>query len=275
MPLSLCQPGEGASCGACCGLYNFKVHTRSAVTKELRRHTDLLSRTPRTKEAYAAAAEHLKEHQPPPAFSDVRVCPLLGFLDGGQEQRVGCLAHPKHTGGVDLRDCGVYRAEICEGFECPSHLWLTADEARLIHEACRGDWYLYGLVITDVDFFRAAMKLLARLMGEDVPAARLLADGRPATWTALRRVLALRETPASDAERSEGAIFGRFVPPSHPGGEPGLRTLDYEGLGARSAPEDELVLLTGRSPRTPQALARDRAEIHDAIRSLAEALAAK
>ena len=268
----MCQPGGGASCGACCGLYNFKDHSRAAVTNELRRHTRLIARTPRTAEAYADAAAQLKREQPSPAFSDVRVCPLLGFLDGEREETVGCLAHPKHTGtgGIDLRDCGVYRAEICESFECPSHLWLSPDEARLIAEVCRGDWYLYGLVITDVDFVRAVFRLLARSLGEDVPARRLLEHPDPRVREATGRVFALREGPGDRQER--GVIFGRFAPPSEAGGEPVLRTLDYERLGARAAPEDELVLLCGLAPETEAALEVSRAEIRSAIASLAEAL---
>ncbi len=273
--LSLCQPGGGASCGACCGLYNFKDHSRAAVTNELRRHTRLLAGTPRTAEAYANAAAQLKREQPSPAFTDVRVCPLLGFLDGEREETVGCLAHPKHTGtgGIDLRDCGVYRAEICESFECPSHLWLSPDEARLIAEVCSGDWYLYGLVITDVDFVRAVFRLLARTLGEDVPARRLLELADPRVLEATRQVFALREGPGN--QQDEGVIFGRFAPPSEAGGEPSLRTLDYAELGAQAAPEDDLVLLSGRAPKTQRALEVTRTQIRDAIGSLARALTAK
>src|SRR5690242_21172799 len=33
LPFHLCQPGGGASCGACCGLYNFKDHSDRKSTR--------------------------------------------------------------------------------------------------------------------------------------------------------------------------------------------------------------------------------------------------
>lgn len=264
MKLNLCQPGGGASCGACCGLYNFRDHARETVAAQLRSHTRVLAQTPRTAEAYSAAARALKTAQPAPAFADVRVCPLLGFLDP-DEARVGCLAHPLQTFGTDLRDCGVYKAEICESFECPSYLWLSADEAALIREACP-DWYLYGLVITDVDFVRAIFRLLAARVGEEVKASRLIGD--PAAVAALARVFALK---GSGADRD--GIFGRFAPEAD--GQPGLRTLDYRALEASAAPEDDLVLLVGYAPKCADELESVRALIRKVIGALAEAVVAK
>ena len=116
----LCQPGQGASCGACCGLYNFRDHSRASLAERLATQTATLRPLPREPGAWRAAARELLESRraTPPLFPVVRVCPLLGFLDE-EHTRVGCLGHPKVTGGEDLRDCGVYRADICETFTCP------------------------------------------------------------------------------------------------------------------------------------------------------------
>ena len=155
----LCQPGRGASCGACCGLYNFRDHSRARLTERLALQTDTLGPLPREPGAWRDAARGLlAARDAPPLFPAVRVCPLLGFLDA-ERTRVGCLGHPKVTGGEDLRDCGVYRADICETFTCPSFTWLTDAQARLVQAAC-ADWYLYGLVITDVEFVRGCLGLL-------------------------------------------------------------------------------------------------------------------
>src|SRR5512138_1236835 len=102
--MELCQRAT-ASCGACCGLYNRRDHGRAALRAELARRTRALRDLPRTPEAFRAAAAALARGAPAPLFPSVRVCPLLGWLDP-DERRVGCLAHPKATGGPDLRDCG-------------------------------------------------------------------------------------------------------------------------------------------------------------------------
>ena len=57
----LCQPGRGASCGACCGLYNFRDHSRATLTERLGAQTDTFAPLPREPEAYGAAARALKE----------------------------------------------------------------------------------------------------------------------------------------------------------------------------------------------------------------------
>jgi hypothetical protein len=194
----------------------------------------------------------------------VRVCPLLGFLDDAKKQ-VGCLGHPKATGGVDLRDCGVYRASICETFTCPSFGWLEDAQARLVQAACP-DWYLYGLVITDVEFIRGCLRLIEREVGGPARPEEMMS--RPAALDAVRRLFALKETAA---DRSPYApIFGRFTPDTE--GEPVSRMLNYAKLGVRSAPEDDVVLCLGYDPADGATLtaARERVRIH--VRAVARAL---
>lgn len=217
---------------------------------------------PQEPEAYTRAARSLRRWDKAPLFSPVRLCPLLGFVDE-ERTRVGCLAHPAVTGGVDLRDCGAYDAKTCATFECPSFLWLDGPKARLVRAACP-DWYLYGLVITDVELVRSSLKLVSDRLGASVDPDEIVA--RPAALAAARELFALKET-APD-RRSE--IFGRFSVDET--GEPVPRILDYERLGGRDAPEDETVLCLGCDPADAAALEREQTLVRDAIGALANAL---
>ncbi|XXF78895.1 hypothetical protein P2318_03810 [Myxococcaceae bacterium GXIMD 01537] len=261
----LCQPGGGASCGACCGLYNFQEHSRAALTARLTAQTEHVGPLPKTPEAYGEAARAmLAARRTAPLFPAVRVCPLLGFLDEGRT-RVGCLGHPLVTGGPDLRDCGVYRADICETFTCPSFGWLTDAQARLVQAAC-ADWYLYGLVITDVEFVRGCLKLLEWELGG--PADLTALRTRPEALAAVRRLFALKET--APQRGTHAAVFGRFTRDT--GGEPVSRTLDYAGLGAHAAPEDDVVLCLGYVPERLESLTAARTLVREHVRAVAQAL---
>ncbi|WNG23624.1 hypothetical protein F0U62_05965 [Cystobacter fuscus] len=261
----LCQPGRGASCGACCGLYNFRDHSRASLTARLNEQTEAFAALPPKHGAWRTRALALLEsRRASPLFPAVRVCPLLGFVDE-ERTRVGCLGHPKVTGGVDLRDCGVYHAELCETFTCPSFTWLTDAQARLIQVAC-ADWYLYGLVLTDVEFVRGCLRLLEWELAGPVDPERLTTH--PEALDAVRRLFALKE---SAPDRStHAAVFGRFIPDTE--GEPLSRTLDYAALGARTAPEDEVVLCLGYVPTTVEELTRARELVRSHVRAVADAL---
>jgi hypothetical protein len=201
--LSLCQRA-GASCGACCGLYNRNDLSRAAVREDLRRNTELLTGTPRTPEAFRAAAARRARELPEPLFPSVRICPLLGFLDAAGT-RIGCLAHPLVTGGADLRACGVYDELTCDAFLCASHAYLDEDQAALAAGAA-GDFYLYGLVVTDTPFLHAVLDGLGAEAGFRPRSADL--DHAPFR-RALHRLLSLKEelAPGSDG------IFAAFRPP--------------------------------------------------------------
>ena len=264
LPFHLCQPGGGASCGACCGLYNFRDHSRAALTRSLRRRTETIRPLPKEAEAYRGAARSLRRWDKDPLFPPVKLCPLLGFLDE-EEKRVGCLAHPLVTGGVDLRDCGAYNASTCASFECPSFLWLNAPQARLVRAAC-ADWYLYGLVITDVELVRGTVKLLEAATGGPVDLDQIIEV--PDALEAARRHFRLKEEAPNRPE--DAAIFGRFERDEH--GEPASRTIDYGALGATSAPEDDLILCLGYAPASSAELQAARKLVRDSIGAIVAAL---
>jgi hypothetical protein len=256
---ALCQR-EASSCGACCGLYNAADPSPAAVRARLDARTEALAGLPRTPEAFRAAAERVAREEPPPLFPSVRVCPLLGWLDAPRT-RVGCLAHPAATGGPDLRDCGAYDRETCDAFLCPSHAWLAEAEAELVDRAC-ADALLYGLVVTDVPFVRAALAAVGDLAGARVE-ARHLDDAR--FRRALREVLALKE----ELEPGSEGLFGAFRPGRD--GEPVPRLIDYASLGRGRSPHDALLTCAGADPRSGNDLDRLEGEVRRRLDACARA----
>jgi len=235
--IHLCQRAR-ASCGACCGLYARTDQGREVATAELWRRTRRLARTERTEAAFRQAAAELSAEGPEALFPSVKICPLLGFLDAAGT-RVGCLAHPLTTGGFDLRQCGTYDVTTCESFLCRSHAFLDEEEAQLAEAA--GDWYLYGLVVTDVRFLRAVLAAVAMRTGEEVELRHL---DHPPFRRALGALLEVKELlePGSDG------LFGAFRPGR--AGEPRPRRTDHEAQALAGAPHDLVLASLGADPRS-------------------------
>jgi hypothetical protein len=231
----------------------------------LERRTNLLASVPRTPEAFREAAGRLRAQEGPALFPSVRVCPLLGYLDAGRT-RVGCLAHPLATGGLDLRDCGAYDAGTCDAFLCPSHSWLSEEEADLAAAACAADPHLYGLVVTDVPFLRATLGAVAALTGARVSRTHL---GDRAFLGAFARLLALKEelAPGSDG------LFGAFRPGSD--GDPVPRAIDYAALGRSTpSPFDAILTCVGADPRSGNDLDALEREVRRRLEACADAFPA-
>lgn len=256
----LCQR-PASSCGACCGLYNAVDPSAAEVRRRLDARTDALSGVPRTPEAFRAAAARARAAEPAPLFPSVRVCPLLGWIDPARG-RVGCLAHPAVTGGADLRDCGAYDAATCDAFLCPSHAWLAEEEAEIVDRTC-ADAVLYGLVVTDVPFVRAALAAVAGLAGARIE-ARHLEDG--AFRRALREVLALKQ----ELEPGSEGLFGAFRPGRD--GEPVPRLIDYGALGRDRSACDALLTCVGADPRSGNDLDRLEGEVRRRLDACARAV---
>ena len=101
----LCQPDEGKSCGACCGLYNYVDSSHSSLTQRLRSRTkrfQKLVKNPEDVEIYAK--ETLADEDFAKRYEVIYCCEYLGFLDN-EEKKVGCLLHPEQNSGLDLRAC--------------------------------------------------------------------------------------------------------------------------------------------------------------------------
>ncbi|MCX5900713.1 MAG: hypothetical protein NTX06_08275 [Proteobacteria bacterium] len=171
-PIHLCQPDEGKSCGACCGLYNWKNHSRAAIEAILELQTELFSPFQnsendfdRYRELRAPAIDNEK------LFETIYNCEFIGFIDP-ERRRVGCMLHPMVTGGRDLRDHCFYGAEICSGHFCPGYSCFNTAQQRSVVQAT-GDWYLYGLTITDIDLVKEFFKHAENAIGESIKEKRL------------------------------------------------------------------------------------------------------
>lgn len=164
--LSLCQPDERKSCGACCGLYNFQDHSRATLNSLLQKRTWLF-KSAQDKLEIEYFRRQLKELvHPPPLLKDIYNCEFLGFIDQ-DHKKIGCLLHPALNQGIDLRHYSFYGAELCAGHFCLSYTYLTEIEKLAVLETL-DDWYLYGLVITDLDFIKDFFHQAQARLGDSV-----------------------------------------------------------------------------------------------------------
>jgi hypothetical protein len=92
--------------------------------------------------------------------------------------------------GADLRDLCFYGKELCAGHFCPSYTHLTRME-KIAVLSVLDDWYLYGLVITDVDFVKEFLREAQDRLGDALRMQHLMDVGVQA---ALRAFLALKES---------------------------------------------------------------------------------
>ena len=98
-------------------------------------------------------------------------CEFLGFVDAAR-RRVGCLLHPSLHQGRDLRTCSFYGAELCGGHFCISFTSLSSVEQEAVIGSL-DDWYLYGLVITDIDLVKEFFTHTQNRLGESLRSGRL------------------------------------------------------------------------------------------------------
>lgn len=163
---SLCQPDGLKSCGACCGLYNYRDGRRPVLEARIRRRTEeILSLHPLDPDALREYAGRVRATEPEGKLLEtIYNCEYLGFVNP-EQSRVGCLLHPDLNQGRDWRSFSFYGAELCAGHFCLSHQKLTAEEKACVVLSL-DDWYAYGICVTDVDlcksFFAHAGALLGR-----------------------------------------------------------------------------------------------------------------
>ncbi|PKN52071.1 MAG: hypothetical protein CVU55_08425 [Deltaproteobacteria bacterium HGW-Deltaproteobacteria-13] len=160
----LCQPGEGKSCGACCGLYNYVDSSRSSLELRLRSRTKRfhqMVKNPDDVKLYAK--ETIASEDFARRYEVIYCCEYLGFLDK-EEKKVGCLLHPMQNDGVDMRDVSFYGQELCAGHLCPSHYFIPHSQSQILIKII-DDWYLYGLVLTDIDLVTTYFRLIADRVG--------------------------------------------------------------------------------------------------------------
>lgn len=170
-PFHLCQPDETKSCGACCGLYNVEDYRRTTLVALLRKRTELFFSSGENPDLEGYRREVAALSPVPKLCEDIYNCEFLGFVDRDC-RRVGCLLHPLLHDGADLRTCSFYGARLCSDHFCISFTSLTPLEQRAVIGSL-DDWYLYGLVITDVDFVKSFFFHVQNRLGDRLRDDRL------------------------------------------------------------------------------------------------------
>ena len=170
-PVDLCQPDMLKSCAACCGLYNWQDHSRAGLTDIVSMQTDLFLELDSYDDLDLYRNLRNERINNTKLFETIYNCEFIGFID--QERlRVGCLLHPSVSGNHELRNHCFYGAKICREHFCPGYGCLTTTE-QLAVVAAVGDWYLYGLVVTDIDLVKEFFKHVENALGESIKPALL------------------------------------------------------------------------------------------------------
>lgn len=226
----LCQPDEHKSCGACCGLYNYRDNRREVLSERLRRRTEIFTLLRSDLQRYSHKVAVLEGAK---LYETIYNCEFLGFIDAG-EKRVGCLLHPQLNDGVDLRVISFYGDVLCRQHLCPSHEKLSAVEKEMV-VCLLDDWYLYGLCITDIDLVKTYLFHIQNALGEEFDPAQL--DTSP---TLKRLMKAFFSWKGHWPFRRTGALrFGKYY---FLEGEYHSARIDYGRLGLDPSPYDGIFL---------------------------------
>jgi len=220
--IHLCQPDKNKSCAACCGIYNYVDNTRTSLTSRFDYRTRLFSQV-RTKELSIDAYRDIIRHREDSKriYKTIYTCEFVGFLNK-EKTRVGCMLHPMSNNGHDMRDISFYGRDICDGHFCPSYQKLTVNEASIVL-ACLDDWYLYGSVITDIDFVKTFFALVNNTLGEEISPGVVKSNIK--LREILREYFSLKEKwPYRDNARPR---FGKYY---FVGEEYDIDRIDYEQL---------------------------------------------
>jgi hypothetical protein len=230
--IHLCQPDNAKSCGACCGLYNWENHSRAALLGLLNGRTDCFAAAAidGDVDGYRRRAEKLAPG--PKLCETIYNCEFLGFVDGGRT-RVGCMLHPACNRGTDLRSRSFYGAELCASHYCVGYTGLRVMEQQAVVQSV-DDWYLYGLVITDIDLVKSFFAHAENRLGDCVRCDRL-AD--KTACEALRDFFMLKEHWKFAAGSH---MLGKYY---FSEGEYYTARIDYEKrLGIRRSPFDRILV---------------------------------
>ena len=250
-PLHLCQPDSAKSCGACCGLYNWENHSRAALQLLLSRRTDLFASAAARGDLDSYCRVAVKRSPGPKLCETIYNCEFLGFLDGGRT-RVGCMLHPSLNRGVDLRARSFYGAKLCADHYCIGFTCLSDIEQRAVVLSLE-DWYLYGLVITDIDLVKSFFVHAENRMGDCVRHAPLADD---AVRRTLRDFFRLKE----HWKFSSGShMLGKYY---FSQGEYYSARIEYEKrTGSRRSPYDRILVSLSSDFRRAEDLAEAEAII--------------
>jgi hypothetical protein len=260
--INLCQPDDGKSCGACCGIYNYVDSSPEALRDRLHRRTERFRSDVRGVEDLAAFSRVIRTAEDQARrFDVIYSCEYVGFLEHG-ERRIGCLLHPAQNGGVDMRGVSFYGRELCNGHVCPSYHFLSrAEQATLVE--LLDDWYLYGLCITDIDLVKHYFRHIAEHLGEE-PAPGMFRRG-PAASIARRFFDFKLNWPFRSPEINR---FGRFT---FDGSQHMIHSIDYAALGCERSRYDGIFLSFSSLFRNRRELQRAEVMIRENVEAVAAA----
>ena len=172
-----CQPVcNSASCGACCGMYNWTGHNRQMVLELLSMQTEYYLNSSRDELDLVRLKKEISKKRPAARYQKIYNCEFLGFIDR-DKKRVGCLLHPELNGGVNLRGISHHGRETCDQAKCTAYSYLREQEAELVAKAA-DDWYLYGLCLTDLDLINEFLNIASEMVFTEVKAVKIMADPR-------------------------------------------------------------------------------------------------
>ncbi|MCB1175962.1 MAG: hypothetical protein KDK36_00130 [Leptospiraceae bacterium] len=134
--MSLCQPNEKFSCGACCGLFNLKIDFNE-YKNILQERTEVFHKTVDfsirwTMPEYRKIREN-KESNYPKKDDTIYNCPFLGYIDENRN-RIGCMIHPFFTGDPKSQNFSFYGAGICQAYDCKNKEKDSANEWKKLFE---------------------------------------------------------------------------------------------------------------------------------------------
>lgn len=261
--MTLCQPGKGKSCAACCGIYNYTDSSPASLSERLGRRTELfhkLGGITQDLELFGRIVAHKEDQRR--RFAQIHCCPFVGFLDR-QERKVGCLLHPGQNGGADRRAASFYGGTLCRDHLCPSHHFLTQLEQEVLIEVI-DDWYLYGLCVTDIDLVKGYLCRVADRLGW-TPKAEMFCV--PAVRKAARHFFGFKmDWPFRSNQTNR---FGRFY---FDGSQYMIRPIDYASLGCERSSYDGIFLSLSSEFRGQKELRQAEALIEEGICRTAAAL---
>jgi hypothetical protein len=226
----LCQPDQQKSCGACCGLYNYRANSRKVLTERLHRRTEIFNSLRSEPDHYCQEVEALEGEK---LYETIFNCEFLGFIDK-RGKRVGCLLHPHGNNGQDLRGISFYGAELCQQHLCPSYEKLTTVEKTLVVRLVN-DWYLYGLCITDIDLVKSYLSHIQNAVGEVFNPDKI--NTNPELAKIMQSFFSWKER--WPYRRYEALRFGKYY---FVEAEYHIVHIDYERLGLEPSRYDEILV---------------------------------
>ncbi len=264
-PVMLCQPDGHKSCGACCGLYNWRDHSREALADILEMQTGLFFSLKDYSgfEGYRTRRNALIRNTR--LFDTIYNCEFLGFIDSGKN-RIGCMLHPEVTGDSSLRNHCFYGAKICNEHFCPSFSCLTTAQQAAVVNAVH-DWYAYGLVITDIDFVKDYFTHIENRIGETIKQERL---SDPGVVNALEEYFALKVSwPFKSSDNRLGKYYFSEA-------EYHVARIDYEQRwGVPVSPYDRILVSLESALSSEAELRQAEKIIEDAMRRFVTAYTAQ